>query len=226
MDFQKFFNFALDSTEYFWYGTVKAKCVIGRILMMIKFPEKEDNFSVPDAHTAYKYLVDSHLHFLKQQSNCELLYWKLMGIFFLSIMGALILKRQGIIMDSSIFITIIGFGCLSIFIQKIKMDLEYAVSATSCVDRGILIEDNYNYLGRLFRIFQDNKILVYRNNLLSRALPFIFIGLGTLSAGAILANKVGTWLAVTMALLFIVGLSVFAGFYMRVAKKVIFGIER
>lgn len=194
--------------------------------MTIKFPKEEEGFSPQDAHIAYKHLVDYHLHFLKLQSKCEFFYWKLMGVFFLSIMGAFILRDKGIIADPLILITIVGFGCLLVFAQNVRMDLEYAVSAAACVERGILIEDKYTYPARLFRIFEDNKTLTYRGNLLSRSVPFVFIGLSTLVAGAVLSEKIGVWAAITVAALIAIGLWAFANHYVKMVRRVVLGVQR
>ena len=194
--------------------------------MTIQFPKEEEGFSPQDAHIAYKHLVDYHLHFLKLQSKCEFFYWKLMGIFFLAIMGAFILRDKGIIGDPFIAIAIVGFGSLLIFAQNVRMDLEYAVSAASCVEKGLLIESKHNYPARLFKIFEDNKTLTYRGNLLSRSVPFVFIGLSTLLTGAILAEKVGVWAAITVASLMAIGLSAFARHYVTVVRKVILGVGK
>jgi hypothetical protein len=193
--------------------------------MTIKFPKEEEGFSPQDAHIAYKHLVDYHLHFLKLQSKCEFFYWKLMGVFFLSIMGSFILRDKGIIADPLIAITFVGFGCLLVFTQNVRMDLEYAVSAASCVEKGLLIESKYNYPARLFRIFEDNKNLTYRGHLLSRVVPFSFIGLSTIIASSVLAEKIGMWLAVTVAIAFMVGLVSFAKFYVKASKRAILGAE-
>ena len=193
--------------------------------MTIKFPKEEEGFSPQDAHIAYKHLVDYHLHFLKLQSKCEFFYWKLEGVFFLSIMSAFILRDKGIISDPLIAISIVGFGCLLVFAQNVRMDLEYAVSAASCVERGVLIEDKYAYPARLFRIFEDNKTLTYRGNLLSRSVPFAFIGLSTIVAGAVLAEKVGIWVAITVASLIAIGLWSFAKHYVKMVRKVVLGVK-
>jgi hypothetical protein len=193
--------------------------------MRIEFPKEEEDFSPQDVYIAYKHLVDYHLHFLELQSKCEFFYWKLMGIFFLSILGASILWGEGIIIDPSIAIAIVGLGCLSVFIQNAKMDLEYGAGAASCVERGILIEKKYG-CAALFRVFEDNKNLVYRGNLLSREVPFTFIGLITLVAGIIWAEKIGMWLAIAVALLFIIGFGALVKFYIKAARRAILGVGR
>ena len=191
--------------------------------MTIKFPKEEEGFSPQDAHIAYKHLVDYHLHFLKLQSKCEFFYWKLMGVFFLSIMGAFILRDKGIIADPLILITTVGFGCLLVFAQNIKVDLEYAVSAAACVERGSLIEDKYTYPARLFRIFEDNKTLTYRGNLLSRSIPFVFIGLSTLVCGSILAQNIGMWLSVLVSISLVCLLFVSSRSYINNIRKIVLG---
>lgn len=194
--------------------------------MLIKFPKEEERFSPQDAHIAYNHLIDYHLHFLKLQSKYEFFYWKLVGIFFLSGLGVFILLDNGIIMDPLIAITIIGFGCLLVFVQTIRMDVEYAVRAASCVESGLLIEEKHDYTVRPFRIFEDNKAYTYRGNLLSRAFPFAFIGLAALVAGSILAGKVGIWFAVGVATLIASGLSAFAKYYVNVVRKIFLGIGK
>jgi hypothetical protein len=191
--------------------------------MTIKFPKEEESFSPQDAHIAYKHLVDYHLHFLKLQSKCEFFYWKLMGVFFLSLMAAFILRDKGIISDPLVAISIVGVGCLLVFAQNIRMDLEYAVSAASCVEKGLLIEDKYAYPARLFRIFEDNKTLTYRGNLLSRAVPFAFIGLATLLGGSILAKNIGMWLSVIVSVSLIFVLFTSARFYIKNIRKIVLG---
>lgn len=192
-------------------------------VMTIKFPKEEESFSPQDARIAYKHLVDYHLNFLKLQSKCEFFYWKLMGVFLLSIMGAFILRDKGIIANPLVAITVVGFGCLLVFVQNVKMDLEYAVSAASCVERGILIEKKYAYPARLFRIFEDNKTLTYRGNLLSRSVPFVFIGLSTLVCESILAWNIGMGLSILVSILLISILFIISRFYINNIRKIVLG---
>jgi hypothetical protein len=220
---KKVIYFVLDPMEHFWYGSVKSRLSHTGGIMTIKFPKEEESLSPEDAHIAYKRLVDYHLHSLKLQSKCEFFYWKLMGIFFLFSIGAFILRGKGMVVDPLIVVTLVGFGCLLIFVQKVRIDLEYGVSAASCIERGIFIEDKYAYPVRLFRIFEDNKILRYRGNLLGRVVPFAFIGLATLIAGCIFAEKVGIWFVIAVGFLAIIGLCTFAKLYISAAKRVILG---
>ncbi len=82
--------FALDSPRAFLVCFKKSRLSHSEGVMTMKFPKEEEGFSPQDAHIAYKHLVNYHLHFLKLQSKCEFFYWKLMGVFFLSILASLI----------------------------------------------------------------------------------------------------------------------------------------
>lgn len=146
-----------------------------------------------------------------------------MGVFSLSIMAAFILRDKGIISDPLVAISIVGVGCLLVFAQNVRMDLEYAVSAASCVERGLLIEDKYAYPARLFRIFEDNKTLTYQGNLLSRSVPFAFIGLATLVGGSIFAKNIGIWLSVIVSVSLIFVLFASARFYIKNIRKIVLG---
>ena len=52
--------------------------------MTINFPIEEESLSQNEAFIIYKHLSENHLHFLKQQSNCEFFYWQGLGVFFYS----------------------------------------------------------------------------------------------------------------------------------------------
>jgi hypothetical protein len=107
--------------------------------------------------------------------------------------------------------------------QNIRMDFEYGIQAVSCVTQGLSIEEQYDYPPRLFKIFDDNKLIAYRGNLISRLFPMGIIALGTATAGTILALKVGTWLAVVVAIMAIV--AIYAGIrsYLRITRKIMLG---
>ncbi len=192
--------------------------------MRVDFPREEESLSPQDAHILYKHLVDYHLHLLELQSKCGFFNWKLAGIFFLSILGAFILKDRGIITDPLITIVIMGIACLFGFAQNIKMDLEYASRAADCVEKGTIIEKKYDYSGKLFGIFEDNKWIVYRGNLLSRFFPIGLVGVLAAGAGTILSIKVGAWLAVVVATLSIVALSIAARSYTKNTRRILLGV--
>lgn len=186
---------------------------------MLNFPKKEENLSQQDPHIAHKHLVDYHLHFLRLQSKCELFNWKLMGVFFLSSLSAFFLSNKGMIANPLIQTSTIGLGCLFVFAQNTWKDLEYAASSASCVQMGICLENQSASPSRLFKIFEDNKTLLFRSNLLSRSVPFVFIGLSTIIACAGLTKKIGIWAAITASTLIIIGIWAFANHYINVLKK-------
>lgn len=49
------------------------------------------------------------------------------------------------------------------------------------------LEKKYDYPAKLFSIFEDNKLFVYRGNLLSKLFPMGLIGLAAASGGTFLA---------------------------------------
>lgn len=191
--------------------------------MTIKFPKEEENVSPKDTFSAYQHLVDYHLYFLKQQSKCEFFYWKGLGAFFLLSVAFFILQDHGFVHSPFIGIVVVGVGFLLILAQNMRIDFEYGIKAATCVDKGLRIEKRYDYPAKLFSIFEDNKLIVYRGNLLSRLCPMGLIGLAAASAGTFLAAEVSTWLAVTVAILSIGTLSIAARSYIKIARKILIG---
>ncbi len=191
--------------------------------MTINFPKEEENLSPKDAFIAYKHLADYHLHFLKQQSNCEFFYWKGLGAFFLLSMGLFVLHNRGFAPSPFIGIAFIGVGFLLLLAQNMRTDFEYGIKAASCVEKGLRIEKRFDYPAKIFSIFEDNKSIAYRGNLLSRLFPMGLIGLAAASAGTSLAAEVSTWLAISVAVASVVILSMAARSYIKTARKILLG---
>ncbi len=192
-------------------------------MRIVEFPKEEDSLSPDDAFIAYTHLADKHLYFLKKQSNCEFFYWNGAGIFFLATLAAFILHDKGIIPSALIGVLIAGLGCLLIFIQNIRMDFQYGIMAAVCVKKGLRIEKKRDYPARLFSIYEDNKLIIYRGNLLSRLAPMGLIGLATTGAGTLLALKAGAWLAIIVAAFSITVLSIAAHSYIKTVRKILLG---
>ncbi len=189
--------------------------------MAINFPREEDDMPPAEALMAYKQLVDYHLYFLKQQSKCEFFYWNGLGIFFLLTMGFFFSQSKAFVLHPFIGIFITGIGSLVILLRNMREDFEYGIQAEACVEKGLRIEKKYDYPAKLFSIFEDNKLVTYRGSLLSRLFPTGLIGLATTGAATLLAMKIGTWLAVVVAVFSTVVLSIMARSYVRTAKKII-----
>lgn len=183
--------------------------------MAINFPREEDDMPPAEAFMAYKQLVDYHLYFLKQQSKCEFFYWKGLGIFFL--------QGKALVLHPFIGIVLTGVGILLMFLQNMRMDFEYGIKAEACVGKGLRIEKKYDYPAKLFSIFEDNKLIVYRGNLLTRLFPMGLIGLAAACAGTILVAGVSTWLAISVAAVFVFILSMAARSYIKTARKILLG---
>lgn len=191
--------------------------------MTINFPKEEESLSPKDAFIAYKHLADYHLHFLKQQSDCEFFYWKGLGGFFLLSMGLFVLRNRGFALSPFIGIAFIGVSFLLLLAQNMRMDFEYGIKAAACLEKGLRVEKRFDYPAKLFSIFEDNKLIVYRGNLLSRLSPMGLIGLAAASAGTFLAIEVSIWLAVAVAAFSIVILSIAARLYIKTARKILLG---
>lgn len=191
--------------------------------MQVNFPKEGGDLSPKDAFIAYSHLSDIHLYFLKQQSNCEFFYWKGAGIFFLASLASFILHDNGLIQSALFGVLIVGVGCLLIFTQNIRTDFEYGIKAAACVGKGLCIEKKYDYPVKLFSILENNKLIAYRGNLLSRLFPMGLIGLATTGAGTLLALKVAVWLAVVVAALSITILYLAARSYIKTVRKILLG---
>jgi len=189
--------------------------------MKIEFPKEEENLSPRGAFHVYNHLTDQHLYFLKQQSTCEFFYWKGAVAFFLICLAIFVLRGSGIVSSPLLGVTITGIGCLLIFTRIIQMDFEYGTKAADCLKRAAFIEKKYDYPIRLLRVFEDNKGLSYRGNLLSRFIPMGFVGLGTAFSGVLLALQVGTWLAVIVFFFSIVVLSIGSRLYIRNSMRIL-----
>jgi len=171
--------------------------------MAINF-HKEEDLSPESAFMAYKQLVDYHLYFLKQQSKCEFL-----------------LQGKGFVLSPFIGIVLTGVGVLLMLLQNMRMDFEYGVKAAACVEKGLRIQKKHDYPAKLFSIFEDNKLVAYRGNLLSRLFPTGLIGLATGGAATLLAMKIGTWLTVAVVVLSLVSLCISARLYIKIARKIL-----
>ncbi len=191
--------------------------------MTVNFPREEENLSPKDAFIAYKHLADYHLHFLKQQSKCEFFYWKGLGVFFLLNIGLFVLHNYGFAFSPFIGISFIGVSFLLLLAQNMRMDFEYGIKAAACVEKGLRIEKRFDYPAKLFTIFGDNKLIVYRGNLLSRLFPMGLIGLAAAGAGTFLAVAVSAWLATSVAVASVLILSLAARSYIKTARKILLG---
>ena len=174
-----------------------------------------------DAFSAYSRLTDQYLHFLRQQSNGEFFYWQGAGIFFLAALVSFILYDTSIIPSALIGILSVGVGCLLIFSRYIRADFKYGTKATICVKQGLHLEKNHDFTPKLFSIFEDNKWIAYRGNVLSRLFPIGLIGLATTGAGILLALKVTVWLAVIVAAFSSSVLCLAARSYVKTARKIL-----
>lgn len=151
----------------------------------------EEIFSSKDAFFMYKHLADYHLQVLKRQSKCEFFYWRSLGIFFVLSLAFFILKDYGFVFSSFLGIIFAGMGIFLMLLQNIRMDFEYGIQAASYVEQGLSIEKKFEGPPRLFQIYEDNKLLTYKGNLITRLFPMGLIALGTATAGVIFSLKVG-----------------------------------
>jgi hypothetical protein len=187
---------------------------------------KEDVLSSKDALFIYKHLADHHLQVLKLQSKCEFFYWKSLGIFFVLSLGFFILKDYGFIFSPFIGIIFAGVSMFLMLMQNIRMDFEYGIQAASFVEQGLHIEKTFkDPPTRIFQIFEDNKFLCYRGNLVSRLFPMGLIALGTGAAGVILALKVGVWLGVLVAIIALLAIYAGARSYLTTIRKIMLEIN-
>ena len=189
--------------------------------MKINFSKEAESLSPGEAFIAYQHLADCHLHFLKQQSKCEFFYWKGLGAFFLTSLVPFFLHNRGFAFSPLFEIVFIGVSFLLLLAQNIRMDFEYGIQAAACVEKGLRIERKLDCVPKVFSIFEDNKWVMYRGNLLSRLLPMGLIGLTAASAGTLLAIEVNAWLAVAIAIFSIILLSIAARSYVRTVQKII-----
>lgn len=183
---------------------------------------REEIVSSKDALFIYNHLADGHLQVLKGQSKCEFFYWRSLGIFFVSILVFLIIPNYGFAFHPSFGIIFVGIGTFLMLLDNIRMDFEYGIRAASYVEQGLSIEKKFEGPPRLFQAFEDNKLLTYKDNLISRLFPMGLIALGTATAGVILSLKVGVWLAVVVGIIAVV--TIYAGVrsYLKVIRKIIF----
>lgn len=173
--------------------------------MTNRFSRKDENPSPQDVHFAHKHLIDYHLHFLKLQSKCEFYYWKRVGIFFTLSFAFLILKDYFFGFSPLIGIGVVGIGTLLLVANTVRMDFEYGIQAATCIEKGLKIEEKIDSFPRLFWPYDNNKLMAYRGNLISRLFPIGIIALCTAIAGAILALKISIWLVAAVALFFSCG---------------------
>lgn len=149
--------------------------------MAINFHKREEDLSSESAFMGYKQHVDYYL-------------------YFLLIMGFCFLQGKGFVLPSFIGIVLAGVGVFLMLLQNMRIDFEYWIKAAACVEKGLCIEKKYDYRAKLFRIFEGNKPIAYHGNLLSRLFPRGLSELATRGAATLLTIKVGTWLAVAIAI--------------------------
>ena len=193
--------------------------------MLVKFTNQENLLFSHDDLSQYKHLADLYLFFLKQQTRCELFYWKSAGVFALATFLFLILEWRGTIPNAWLGILIVGVGCLLIFTQNARMDFGYGIKAAACVEKGLPIEKKFGQLPKIFQIFEENIISSYRGHLLSRLLPIGLIGVITTGVGALWSAKVSVWLSGSLLISSIFALSLVARRYIKAAKKVFLKID-
>ncbi|MGH2612105.1 MAG: hypothetical protein ACRDFB_03535 [Rhabdochlamydiaceae bacterium] len=137
------------------------------------------------------------------------------------IMGFFFLQGKGFVPSPFIGIVLAGVGVLLMLLQNMRMDFEYGVKAAACVEKGLRIEKKHDYPAKLFSIFENNKLVAYRGNLLSRLFPTGLIGLATGGAATLLSMKIGTWLTVVVAVLSIAFLYMAVRLYIKTARKIL-----
>ncbi len=174
-----------------------------------------------DTSMALENLGSYHLHYLKLQSKCGFFYWKIAGFFFLVSILFLVLKDKDLILNPLSGIVILGLGCLAAFTQNMRLDFEYGEKLIACVDEGVGLEEKYNYSAGILRIFEDNKLLVYRGNLISRFAPMEFVSFATALAGTLLVLKIGAWYAALVALCSVVALSIGSHYLIKRTRKIL-----
>ena len=148
---------------------------------------------------------------------------KSLGVFFVLSLGFLILKDYAFVFSPFIGIIFAGVGILLILMQNIRMDFEYGIQAASFVEQGLNIEKTFEDPPRIFQIFEDNKLLSYRGNLVSRLFPMGLITLGTGAAGVILALKISAWLGVLVVIIALLAMYAGARSYLKTTRKIMLG---
>jgi hypothetical protein len=186
--------------------------------MIVNFPQEEgkNDLSLREAMLAYKQISDYHLHFVKQQSGYEFLYWKVSLAFFLAIFFSMFLQIRGAIPDFLIGIVFTGIGFLTLILQSIRNDLYYSRKAKNCAKKCLDLERKYDFQVKIFHLFEeDDKRFYYPSNLLSRLLPICFVSLSTILAGSLLVARVSLLGAVLAAIVLILCLSVMSRLYIK-----------
>jgi len=191
--------------------------------MQSEFVKEGKNLPPEDAFFAYTRLTDQLLHFLIQQSKREFFYWKGLGAFFLLGMIFYILHGHGFAFSPFFSVVFIGIAALFLLAQNMKQDFEYGRGVAACIEQGRLLEKKFEYPVQLFKIFEDNKRVTYRANLLSRLCPLGIIGTAIAGAGTLLAISVGVWFAFIVAILAAAILYTAARSYIKTARRILLG---
>jgi hypothetical protein len=194
------------------------------VILKVDF-QKEDLSNIPETEImlAYKHMTNLHLHYLKQQTKLQFLYWKVAGMFFLFIILSLILQSSRLFSNFLIGIIVAGIACLIAAFTISKKDFECNKKIAACVEKGLHIEKMHDYLAKLFSIFEDYKFVAYHGNLLSRLFPMGLIGLATGGAATLLSMKIEAWLAVAVAVFSIIVLYIGTRSYIKTTRKILLG---
>lgn len=180
-----------------------------------------NEYSLEEALIAYEHLADHYLLLLKRQSKCEFFFWKIAGVFFVSIIAALILQDKGFITNANILIFFAGMGSLLTFALNAKKDLKVSAKAAECVRKGILIEKQQKFTGGIFQASEDNKEFSRKGNLLIRNFIFWLLGLTTGVIGTALSLKIGLLQAVAVSMLSLATLFLISRLYVKISKKIL-----
>ncbi len=171
--------------------------------MLVNFSKKEEDLSPEDAYFAYKHLIDLYWHFLRQHSDREFFYWKIMGLFTLTTFASYFLHNYGMVPTISFGVFIPGIGCFLLLMLSLRRDFKDITEVALCVDKGLLMEKEHDYPA-LFGVFEKSKLTHYRIFLLARLFPMSLVWVATTIAAALLALKVGYSLAIAVAVFSIV----------------------
>jgi hypothetical protein len=180
--------------------------------MKVKFPSE-------DANMMHKQLAYDHLCLLKQQLKCELFYWRSAGVFILLSMVFFILHVRSFVSSPFIWIVFTGIGTFLVLARNMTKDFECGIQVANCVEKGANIEKKFAYLGGIFKLYEANKLLSYRADLLSRLFPLGFTAFATSIASVILALKAGIWVAVIVGIFSIGIIFIGSRFFIAMSRK-------
>lgn len=191
--------------------------------MKINFPKMAQNIPFECVPIEYKFYLETHRNFSKQQNDHNHFYLKYLGSFLLFACTYFIFGGKEISSNFLIATLVIGIGILYIMVMPaIFLDKNCDRELTHCIKTGKQLEEDFpNIIPiKLFHFFYASQTRARRVAFKSRFISIAIVLILTAAAGLTLAQKmVGLWLAISIGIFSATLLVAFFFFFNRIIEK-------